>query len=1103
MNTDDTNLSKALGVFISAMRKFTVSLLQQNFPGEPWEGVFFSRLTADRQRTWNDAQRAGTAPIQRIDYNNLTTLNVRFRDEMLNEFGGDNAKLRQFGTDLEAIAKVRNKVNHYNTLEAHEPEEAFVSMCRIARELQMKELAEELEAMKNGKSLPAAGTESGGKTAELQGLSSAETSGLTPWFDNCVPSADIRLGLLNEAEFAANLNEVVGNSGSLDYLDSNLFFQKTYVTAGLRDIASRVVRALNGEDTANRVISLQTGFGGGKTHTLIALFHIAKCGTNLGKFADPAEILGNGTAPKFNNAKIAVFTNDTVDTAVGHTVGPGLTIRTAWGEIAYQLGGKTAYEKVRGSDEKLLAPTTPILKDILSTATPALILVDELADYCCKAAGVTVGNSDLWQQTLSFMQALTQAVAQVPRCVLMLTLPASNAEVANSTVGASVLSALVQRVARLAVNAKAVDGDEIYRVVRRRLFESILRPDIAGFVAKRYREYYRRIGGNDLPDEAFNARIEQRIKDSYPFHPELIEIFHKRWGALPKFQRTRGVLRLLASIVQDLWSRKAELRGLTQMLILPADVCPERLPALTGTIVDLMGGAHWNSVMATDVYGEGSTARKIDESRRKNNDTSAKYRLAQGIAASILLASVGPSTDPNRGLDTKNIKFCSVRPGAFNQNSVDGVLNELRSRAHYLHAVDQVRGPFRFETEKNMNILIAEARSNVSQEAVDAEILRRLNAEKNACRAATVLVAPTDVPEQKQLTFVVMPPRFVVPSGTDIPDDVSGEIAKIALKRGNADRVYRNTMLYLLCSKAERNTLRDCTAEFLACAAVESVSGLSTAQLKDVHSRKEKKNAETNGALARAYSAIVKYRAKDGTERCNVGKFADTFAEQLNGNIQETLRENEWLVSRLGQGTLEENHLFPQPPDDAVAVKDIYEAFMRFDDKIMITGPQAVIDTVNRLCEQNRVAVAVGKPGNFTKIYNGGSVPLLDVSDDDFFLVDRTFVLPQPQIGEDPTTSPQPPAPPPPQPQPGTPPTQPPALPKTFKRITVSGSVPYELWTQLYTSFVLPLRSNRLEISVSFSAKSTSTNPLTETGQTIGSVRESASQLGLSFETEE
>jgi predicted AAA+ superfamily ATPase len=324
-------------------------------------------------------------------------------------------------------------------------------------------------------------------------------------------------------------------------------------------------------DAGDRIISLQTAFGGGKTHTLVALWHLVKHASILRISPHTTElrcVLGDRFPETVRG--VAVFTNATCDVTQGRKTPEGIRTRTLWGELAVQLGGPSLYEKVRANDETQRVPQG-IFVEVLREAAPCLILLDELADYCVGAAAVPVGDTTLADQTISFVQQLTEAVQQVPGAVVVATLPASKYEVAQSEKGQEAFVTLEKRFQRLGADVKPVADDEIYEVVRARLFESITpteEPDYPIKVARVYQEMYAAHSG-EVPNEASKKTYREQIARAYPFHPLLIDALYTRWGSHPDFQRTRGVLRLLASIVGDLWQRR-EGNTQTQHLIQPA-----------------------------------------------------------------------------------------------------------------------------------------------------------------------------------------------------------------------------------------------------------------------------------------------------------------------------------------------------------------------------------------------------------------------------------------------------------------------------------------------------------------------------------------------------
>ena len=264
---------------------------------------------------------------------------------------------------------------------------------------------------------------------------------------------------------------------------------------------------------------------------------------------------------------------------------------------------------------------------------------------------------------------MTESVASVPRCVLIATLPASATEIASSEIGQQILSSLENRIVRIGTGIKPVNDEEIFEVVRRRLFENVGSPEVIEQVLNRYKTTYHN-RRSDLPAEADRINYIQKMRKSYPFHPELIDMFRLKWGNDPRFQRTRGVLRLLASIVKDLWNRRGSLTG-SQALIHTSDVNLANLPTLTGTITSLMG-SQWETVIHADIIGTSSNAYKIDNEDPQSNI--CKYNLAQGIATTLLMSSIGGSQ--NKGLSMEQLKLCMLRPSAFQHSEINNALNK-------------------------------------------------------------------------------------------------------------------------------------------------------------------------------------------------------------------------------------------------------------------------------------------------------------------------------------------------------------------------------------------------------------------------------------------
>ncbi len=924
---------------------------------------------------------------------------------------------------------------------------------------------------------------------------------MKPWFKNVKPHSDIQEGHLDESVFAANLAEVASGTGKEIYTNPEMFFQKTYFTAALKNIAKRVVHGLNGgQDAENRVVSLQTGFGGGKTHTLISLYHLARLGKKANKSEYTKELLQYTGEPKFDSAHIAVFTNTTNDPAQGRKVN-GITIQTLWGELAYQLGGKEAYEIIRVNDEKRIAPKG-LFKKVLAQCKPALILIDELADYCVSASAVKVEASNLSDQTVSFLQELTESVSGTDHCVLIATLPASAQEMTSSLVSNQILTALENRITRVGANMKPVEDEEIFEVVRRRLFEDLGNENEIEEVISAYSMMYQTLF-TEIPSYALKTDYREKLKKSYPFHPELIDMFRLRWASNPFFQRTRGVLRILASIVSDLWKRQTSLTG-SQFLIHTSDVTLSNIDALTSQIT-ILNGASWDAVINADISGTSSNAFKID------NDVKGlgTYSITQGVASTILLGTFG-SKGQNKGIGIDEIKLCMVKPEGFNHNEINGALDRMEGNAHYLYYSSTGQKRYWFDTTPNINILINQGTGSIKPNDIIAEILKRVTEKTKAVQLFNTLVNPSDdIPEQMKPTLLILSPKYRT-NPNEINENTNSIVIKLATKKGNSERIYRNTMLFLVCSEMGFSKLQDDLRNYLACKkiSVEYNSQLEKEQKEDIRRRIDEYNKQADLSLVSTYSIVLKYSVKNGMEKLVIKQFKDTLESQINNNIISALKEEEWLLDAVGLGTLRSNNLLPTI-EQPVKAKDIYDAFIRFDDKPMITGTEAVAKSILKYCYNGEYCIATGDGKNFTKFFLHESVPFYDVSDVTYWLVDKSL-KPQPQPTAEPLKNDK-----------GeiiippsvvndsgngtTPETKTESgAAKKFKSITVSGKVPLEQYTELFTYFIAPftMSGNKVEIEVKFKIKSTDSNPIDESKQQYKSAKEAAKQLGLKFEEE-
>lgn len=917
---------------------------------------------------------------------------------------------------------------------------------------------------------------------------------MIPWFKNVVPHKDIQQGILDEAIFAANLGDVASGKGREVYNNPEIFFSKTFLTVGLKTVASRVVKGLNGgEDAGNRTISLQTGFGGGKTHTLISIFHIAKLGKNIKTLSSLSEISAVVGNPKFDKANIAVFTNTTCDPTQGRKV-EGLHIKTIWGEIAYQLGGKEIYKLVEENDQQRTAPKG-LFKNVLQKTKPALILIDELADYCVSASGIAVGNSTLADQTISFMQELSEAISGTDQAVLIATLPASPVEVASGQLGLQVLTSLSNRMARVSADTKPVSDEEIFEVIRRRLFENIGDQNAVDLVVSEYMSLYQNLW-SEIPPFAYKGEYKEKIRKSYPFHPELIEMFHTKWASHHDFQRTRGVLRLLASIVSDLWQRQQSLTG-NNSLIHTSDINFANLDALSSQLKKLYGNGY-EAVITADVSGSSSNAFRID----KEHKEFGSYGLTQSVASTILLGSFGSST-ANKGVSLEEIKLCTLRPESFNHNSINSVLDKLESNAHYLYygSAGTASKRYWFHTKPNVNILINQAKSEVKTIEIESEILRRISIRANSVNLFNVLVNPSDdIPEQTKPTMIVLSPKYQA-NINEVNGKTGEMIKKLATKKGNGERVYRNTILFLVCTEIGASKLYKDVTEYLSCLKIKEdyKTQLEKDQIDDLKQKIEEYARSVESSICTAYSIIAKHSSKIGIIKLDLKQFKDNFDHQINSVVIETLKKEEWLLDSIGLGLLRKNNLLPTI-ETPIRTKDVYEAFIRFDDKPMVTSLDAVQNSILKYCNNGEYGIAAGESGSFKKIFFKEIVPFFEIMDPSYWLVDKELYSVPQEGNKIPIGGIIPPEQKVAEPEAGK--EFKPTAEKRFRSITISGKVDVANYGQIFTSFVQPLIKNNVEIKIEIKGKTNEAIPLTENSTQYKITKESAKQLRLRFEEE-
>ncbi|MCZ7603144.1 MAG: DUF499 domain-containing protein [Melioribacteraceae bacterium] len=519
---------------------------------------------------------------------------------------------------------------------------------------------------------------------------------MKPFHSIAVPHRDILEGKLTMNVFAADLYEVSKNSGPDEYKDADTFFKKTYLTQGLKSLLQIVERRLKGEG-GEPIIQLKTPFGGGKTHSLISMYHKADEWK-----ANKAVIVGTSLKPK----------------------------DTLWGIIEKQLTGKVEL------CEGFSAPGRETLKELLEAHQPFIILMDEVLEYATKAATVDVGRSNLAAQTIAFMQELTETVATIEKAALVVTLPSSVPEHYDDN--AESLFVKLEKVAgRMERIYTPVDEDEITKILRRRLFSSVNEAE-----AKKIVEAYVDHADKEsiLPTSIQPSEYRDLFLASYPFTPEVVEVLYTRWGSFPSFQRTRGVLRLLSLVIYSLKSSDKSFISLADFNLAEQETRQELIKHI---------GTEYNGIIAADITDKLAGAKKVNARLGKAYQGMS---LGEKSATAIFLYSFSGGT-------VKGATLTELKRAASLIDTPSSIIGEtvshLEKELFYLQSIDH---KYFFSNQPNLNRILVTYMENIKDEelAEEEEELLKLNIKMGAFNTYLWASDSSIIRDDEELKLVIL-----------------------------------------------------------------------------------------------------------------------------------------------------------------------------------------------------------------------------------------------------------------------------------------------------------------------------------------------------------
>ena len=718
---------------------------------------------------------------------------------------------------------------------------------------------------------------------------------MKPWREIIVPHPDVLNGTFQQSEFAADLTAVRTGKATPEYGDAQAFYERTFITEGMGRLLTQVAQRLNGKG-GEPVIQLQTAFGGGKTHTLLGVYHLASRQCPLGELAGIPALLDQAGLLDVPQAQIAVL--DGTAHAPGQPWKNGKqAIRTLWGELAWQLGKAEGFAMVQEADATGTSPGKEVMIELLSRYAPCVVLLDELVVYIRQFVESQPLSGGTYDSNLSFIQSLTEAVKLVPNAVALASLPDSNSQ-AGGPRGIATLNALESIFNRVQALWKTVSPQEAFEIVRRRLFEPIRDAKARDLVCRAFADAYVS-EGSKMPQETQEARYFDRMMQSYPIHPEVFAQLYEEWTTIDGFQRTRGVLKLMAKVIYRLWQDNNK-----DLMILPGS-----LPLYDGSARNQLIyylGPGWDPVMDRDIDGERAETTLLEIKETRFGSVQAARRVARTVFLSSAPSSVNakPGT---RGIDRARVLLGCLQPGQ-TASLYSDALNRLADHLHYMSSSgdkSQDATRYWFDTRANLRREMEERKERFEDKnevrGRMAEIVKKLTVGAAFFDGTHVFTPHSDVPDDGALRLVLLAPeQFYSREETRLAFD---GVLEYVRNNGAKPRYRGNRLLFVAPDHGALARLRDCIRVALAWnSIVEDVAAMRLVldNLQAEQAKKELKSAEeVLPRVAReCYKWLLCPSQDNPAGKPNVEPFQlNTSGAALGPEIERVCLDNELVIA--------------------------------------------------------------------------------------------------------------------------------------------------------------------------------------------------------------
>jgi hypothetical protein len=741
---------------------------------------------------------------------------------------------------------------------------------------------------------------------------------MEPWYKVVTPRKEVREGRsFNPDEFAIHLEQVVVGTAPDDYKKPELFFARTCFTRALTEHAGMVLRRLAGM-TANTapVLSLITQFGGGKTHTLAGLYHLAKTGPAAAKFPGVSDLLTSAQVAEVPQAKVAVFVGNAWDPQPGR--------ENPWLDLADQLAGPQGVAAL-GPTAKTTPPGTAGLDRLFKTAGGCvLLLFDEVLNFLNR-------HREMAEPFHAFIQNLTVATTGTTQGAAVISLPRSQVEMTDWDMAwQEKITKVVRRVAKDLI---ANDEAEISDVIRRRLFEDIGPDKVRKGVAKTFGEwcFERRA---QLPAECTavdtvatekkaKEYLQKRFEDCYPFHPATISVFQRKWQTLTQYQQTRGTLAMLAQWIA--WAFREGFTGARREPLITLGSAPLHVNEFRSVVLGQLGEPRLGAGIDTDIAGAQSHARALDA------DTKGPLKdIHRRVGATILFESSGGQSDKVAHLP--ELRFALGEPEV-DTTSIDNAALALEAKAYYIRKVGT--DGFRIFHTPTLKKVVSDRKASLDPDTEVKPTMRSV-AKKEFEKGASITVLPfpadgTAVADNPRLTLVLMDPEVEWTGGGPLRE----QVAEWTKRRGGSDRLHPGALVW--CFRKPGRDYKEKVENWLAWKRVsdELTSGVlggdfDRSEKADVQHRvaDAEEDARDEVWASYRYAVLADNGEPDGLKVIDLGAGHSSGSETMCGRVISALKSEGLLNESVGANYIERNWPPALKASGAWPLKGLRQSFL-------------------------------------------------------------------------------------------------------------------------------------------------------------------------------